>query len=260
MPQLINFEDAVTAANLDPNQAYAVYYEDGAYANRDAVAARCPHAKLFAITVHGATGPGIFCLDSENGDMDTGARDVFPQTEAWVAEQVRLNVSPIVVYANEDRWLNLGLLGRLAHYGNRIERWDANFDGNATLPSWADAKQYLSGGVDRNVALAGFFGNATPAPPADPHHYDWFYTGPFPSKLWGNLNERLVVEQYDGARKHPVKYAAYLLLLRAKLRFLANRVAKEAGAGQPNPTWGQFHRGWRFQELIHRAQGQQLVK
>lgn len=166
MGVLISFEDAVNASVLDPNATHAVFYMDGNYANRDAVAARCPHARLYAITVRGATGHGIFALDSENGDVDTGARGVFPETEAWVAEQVRLGVSPIVVYANADRWLNLGLLARLEHYGNRIERWDANFDGSTAIPSWASAKQYASSNVDLNVAVANFFGDAPPVPPA----------------------------------------------------------------------------------------------
>lgn len=164
MPSLINFKDAVNASVLDPGATHAVFYMDGGFPNRSAVATRCPHAKLYAITTRGATGHGIFALDSENGDIDTGARGHFPQTEAWVAEQVRLGVSPIVVYANQDRWLNLGLLSALAKYGNRIERWDADFDGNAQVPSWASAKQYRSTDVDLNVALANFFGDAKPAP------------------------------------------------------------------------------------------------
>jgi hypothetical protein len=164
MPALISFKDAVNASALDPAATHAVFYMDGSFTNFAAVRARCPHAKLYAITTRGATGKGIFALDSENGDVDTGARGSFPQTETWVAEQIRLNVSPIVVYANEDRWVNLGLLVRLAKYGNRIERWDANFDGNTTLPNWASAKQFQSTNVDLNVAVADFFGDAAPVP------------------------------------------------------------------------------------------------
>lgn len=158
MPALISFSDAVNASVLNPNATHAVFYMDGSFTNFAAVRAQCPHAKLYAITVRGATGKGIFACDSENGDL------TIPQTEAWVAEQVRLGVSPIVVYANEDRWVNLGLLARLAKYGNRIERWDANFDGNATLPNWASAKQFQSTSVDLNVAVADFFGDAAPVP------------------------------------------------------------------------------------------------
>lgn len=73
---LISFDDAVTASNLNPNQKVAVFYADGHYANRDAVARQCPNAKLFGITVFGEVGFGIFAADSETGDLDV------PQTLA----------------------------------------------------------------------------------------------------------------------------------------------------------------------------------
>jgi hypothetical protein len=157
MPNLL-FKDAVNPAGLDPNAEYAVYYMDGIYENEAAVRRQCPKAKLFAITTKGATGKGVFACDSETGDMSV------PQTVAWVAEQVRLNVELIVPYANQDRWLNLGLLAALAKYGNRIERWDADYNGSTTMPSWASAKQYATGSVDRDVALANFFTGITPVP------------------------------------------------------------------------------------------------
>jgi hypothetical protein len=160
MTLLINFKDAVDASALDPAATVAVFYCDGRWPNRVQVAARCPHAKLYAITVLGATGHGIFACDSETGDLPIA------QTESWVAEQVAAGVKPIVVYANQDRWLNLGLLAALAKYGDRIERWDADYDGVAAVPSWASAKQYVDGTADLNVARVDFFTGAQPAPPA----------------------------------------------------------------------------------------------
>ena len=168
---LINFKDAVNASVLDPGATHAVFYCDGAFENEAAVRARCPHAKLYAITTQGRTGHGIFACDSETGDL------TIAQTEAWTAEQVRLGVSPVVVYANQDRWLNLGLLNALAHYGNRIERWDADFDGVAAVPSWASAKQYATGSVDLDVAVADFFGDAPPVPPPNTPHGTAHFSG-----------------------------------------------------------------------------------
>jgi hypothetical protein len=157
---LINFRDAVDASVLNPDATDAVFYCDGPCENRDAVAARCPHARLFAITTLGATGHGIFACDSETGDLTVA------QTENWVAVQHALGVHPIVPYANQDRWLNLGLLAALAKYGDSIERWDADYDGIAAVPSWASAKQYATGDVDLDVARADFFTGAEPVPPA----------------------------------------------------------------------------------------------
>lgn len=157
MAPLIDFQDAVTAANLDANQDFAVFYTDGRFANRAAVRARCPHAKLFGITTTGQTGVGIFACDSEEGDLPVD------KTETWVEEQIHLEVDPIAVYANEDRWLNQGLLARLAKYAHRIKRWDANANNIREIRPWADAEQWaFLGRIDRDVALATFFQRSKP--------------------------------------------------------------------------------------------------
>ena len=162
---LIDFKDAVNAENLDPSATVAVYYADGPEANEAAVRARCPHARLFGITTLGQTGKGIFACDSETGDLTVA------QTEQWVVEQIALGVDPLAVYANENRWINLGLLAALARYGKRIKRWDADWTGEpASMPEWADADQYLGGNVvDLDVARAEFFEPSIAPKPATPH-------------------------------------------------------------------------------------------
>lgn len=96
-----------------------------------------------------------------------------------------------------------------------------------------------------------------PAPPADPHHYLRFVNGKFKTPHFGILNERSVVEHYDGARQNVKKYRRYLTILHAELKYLADRdysiAHKHLVHGKP--SWGLFHRGYRFQELIHRSQG-----
>lgn len=182
---LISFEDAVTASNLDPRQTHAVFYADGAYANRAAVAKACPHAKLYGITVRGQTGTGIFAADSETGDLTV------PQTIAWVETQIHLGVKLICVYANESRFLSEGLLSRLEalekQHGVKVRKWLAHYTGNPTLEfPWVDAEQYADPGpVDRNVALADFFGDAAPVPPK-PH-----------GKLKATLELDLATMQWD---------------------------------------------------------------
>jgi hypothetical protein len=161
---LIDFEDAVTAGNLNPNSQYGVYYADGAFANLTAVRARLPHAKLYGITVFGRLGPDVFACDCERGDMSV------PQAEAWVAAQVRLNVPLVCVYASLDVWEKQGLLNTLAKYGRRIKRWVAHYNNVAQIPEWADADQFADPGpVDRNVALANFFQGISPVIPPRPH-------------------------------------------------------------------------------------------
>lgn len=163
---LVRFQDAVTAANIELPEQYGLYYMDGLFANHTAVAARLPHAKLFAITVRGATGPSVFACDCEVGDLTPA------QAEAWVATQVRLGVHLVCVYANLSTWQD-GLQAALAKYGKRIKRWVARFDGVAQVPAGFDAKQYATGRVDRDIALSNFFVPVVPKPDV-PHGHAHF--------------------------------------------------------------------------------------
>jgi hypothetical protein len=254
MTKLIDFKDAVNAGVLDPGATNAVYYMDGRYANRAAVAARCPHAILHAITVRGATGPHVFACDSEAGDL------TIQETEAWVAEQIRLNVDPIVVYADEDRWINLGLLDALAHYGTRIERWDADYDGSPTIPPWASAKQYATGDVDLDAARAAFFAGPPPPPAPDPMHYHWYPDTPLRVEPQTSLIERWVVIDYDHHIRHPVRYRRRLKRGRAHCAELAARLDTMAeDSGDPAKFLSQYHRGWRRRMLDRRARGQRIT-
>lgn len=258
------FDDAVTAGNL-PGQKYSVYYEDGRYANYAAVRAKeGPNAKLYGITVRGATGHDIAICDCETGDL------TIPETEAWVATQVHLGVALIIVYANEDTWERLGLKAALAKYGDRIKRWIAHYGVSPVVPAGYDALQFADPGpVDHNVALPSFFTPWHAPAPTDPNHYDWFQTGPFPYK-GQKLNERAIVKQYDAYRrqqtllKHP--HRAELKVLREQLAFLAARVAYLAHKRDPSVTVAHalaiapYHGGWRYQQLIRRAQGKRVAK
>jgi hypothetical protein len=166
---LISFDDAVTAANLRPNQLFAVYYADGRFANRTAVAARCPKAKLFGITVRGLTGKGIFACDCESGDLTVA------QAIVWTEEQIKLHVDPICVYASLSVWTNQGLLAGIQRlekkYGVKIKKWVAHYNNVAQIPSWADADQFADPGpVDHDIALANFFSPSPPAHKADTPH------------------------------------------------------------------------------------------
>lgn len=167
---MISFDDATTASNLPSGQLWAVFYTDGEFANETEVKARLPHAKAYAgITVLPRTGPANNFADCELGDLSVA------QTEAWVVEQIGLDIRLLGVYANLSRWAG-GLYDALAKYGLRIKRWAAAYDQEPSLTltyqgrSFTfDAHQWAGGvsvPVDRNVADDGFF---TPwKPPAKP--------------------------------------------------------------------------------------------
>lgn len=155
---VVRAQDAVTAANLDPNAQFGFYYVDGRFANEAAVRARCPRARLQSITVFG--GDADIC-DSETGDLTPA------QTVAWVEKRLAAGAYRPGVYADKDRWENQGLLAALAHYGVRIKRWQASFDGVAVIPAGYDGKQFLDPGpVDLDILDETFFDTEPPKPPA----------------------------------------------------------------------------------------------
>jgi hypothetical protein len=111
--------------------------------------------------------------------------------------------------------------------------------------------------IDRSV---GTYLPARPGPVVKDMFYERYATGPFGSQ-WGDLDERLIVKRYDGAREHWLKYKLYLPKLRAQCEFLAERVRKEA-VEQPvdgKPSNGLFYRGWRRAMLQARADGNSLT-
>jgi len=197
--------------------------------------------------------------DCERGDLTV------EQVPGWLSRQFARGHKRPGVYGSWDTWQNQGLRDQLARYGDNIVRIVAHYTYVAQIshPGF-DVQQYTdryaSRNIDGNVALDTIFA----AGPAlqNALHYDRFATGPFPSARWGNVNEREVVLEYDGARQHPDQYQTYLPLLEAKLKWLADRVwgvAHNPLGKDHKPTWGEFYRGWRWQELQHRARGMQFV-
>ena len=208
-------------------------------------------------------------LDCEVGDATVA------QCRPWVMRQFARGHKRPGVYANWARWSSEGLADELASFGSSIVRIVAHY---TFVPAIAHAgydvqqytDRYAGRNIDGNVALDSVFNTPKPVvhPVVNQPHYDRFPTGPFPSAQWGALNERLVVEEYDGARKEPVKYKYYLPQVESKLKWLADRVANIAINQQPHtspvgyvtgPSWDVDWRGWRYQQLAHRAQGMRFV-
>lgn len=246
----ITMYDACTAGNIPFATEAAACYVNGGCSNEAAVRARRPK---YLLTISTNAGGDADCLDVESGDATPD------QAAGWVARQFARGVYRPCVYGTESSW-DGSMLHDLSGFGDRIRRWVAAWDNSATVPAGYDAHQYR-GGVhepfDVSVCLPNFF---DPPQPTDPHHYEWFSVGPFPSQ-WGKIDERQIVLDYDGARQHPIRYFLYLRKLRAQLKFLADRVWTVAHQQlvDGKPSWGLFYRGWRYQELLKRSQGQRLV-
>jgi len=216
--------------------------------------------RIFSYAVN--AGQDADWLDCELGDA------TIAEVPGWLSRQFARGHKRPGVYANWDYWHNQGLQDNLAHYGANITRIVAHYTyvPQISHPGF-DVQQYTdryaSRNLDGNVALNSLFG-PEPAPEVvNPLHYDRFATGPFLTRKWGKLNEREVVQEYDGARQQPDKYKNYLPQLEARLKWLADRVwtvSHDPKNQDAKPTWGEYHRGWRWQELIHRAHGQQFAK
>jgi len=127
--------------------------------------------------------------------------------------------------------------------------------------------QKLGGvGVDFNRAYFEDYGqwDYKAVVPKPSPHYERFYP-----TVWyrgTHYSERGTVIAYDRWRKHGVLNRMRLKPIRAELRILADHLAFEVlydpkgnlrPVGQRN--WNLFDRGWRYKQLIQRAQGARVV-
>lgn len=121
----------------------------------------------------------------------------------------------------------------------------------------ADITQYVfAGSYDKSVAWDYALPHSQPKPP-DPYALFPTFVGDarFPNKG----NERLTVEQCDGALEHPQKFRAYLQgQLRAEIKTYRDRIWRVSHFQPPaftkpraKPDWGD-NRGARWQALNRR--------
>lgn len=248
----------VNAIPLHP-QAVAGYV-GGNWPTYSPLVKKFPFSKHKSIAVSASEDAEI--LDIENGDASPD------QAPAWVRRQLARGVKLPGVYADASTMPSV--LAALSAAGIKRQDFvvwvaDYNFTAAPTPPflQGAEAVQWTDHALNRNldasVCLLSFF-ELKPVPVVNPPHYDRFVSGSFPSQ-WGDLNERNVVEKYDRLRKHPLVHVFALRKLRAQLLFLADRVASEAINNPVNgkPSWGLFFRGYRYQQLSHRAHGMRFV-
>jgi hypothetical protein len=151
--------DGITAADLPADATMVAGYVDGLYANMPALAARFPSASRIGIAVFAHTDDGIV-LDVETGDATPA------QAPGWVVMRRSHGLDP-TVYCNTDTWPAVRQAFAAAgvpepHY------WIAQYDGVATIPAGAVAKQYESAGPWDVSVVADYWPGVDPLPPPPP--------------------------------------------------------------------------------------------
>lgn len=255
--------DSVTISEIPADPEAVAGYVSGSFTNYDALVAAFP--KAFHLSIATFDGAIARCLDVEPGDAVNG------QAPAWFRIAVtHLSGEKPVLYTSASNVQPLiDVMAGAGIARSEYFVWSAHYTNvpHICAPSGcgypqADATQYTDTALGRNLDASlvsdPFFGSK-PKPKPKPDPYDRFQTGPFDSP-WGKLDERAVVKDYDRLRQHGVLNRQKLKPVRAQLRFLADRVWTVAHNPlvHGKPTWDQFYRGWRFQQLANRANGQRI--
>lgn len=241
-------------------------YANGRFANTAAAKQAFPNARHIQYDVNG-TRPDADILDIEPGDASPPTGPVWSRKYKGSLPHPGLYTSASNIATVVSTMLDAGFsreqfLIQSAHF-----TFTEHICGPGTcgFPQ-ADATQYADKGLkgentDLNVFTDRFFGD--PAPPKYDPHYDWLESKGF--LIFGyRYSERATAVEYDKLRawqtttRHPSR--ARLAILRFRLHLLAGRLWRVSHKLPDRPSsWGVDHRGFRYQALIHRAQGKRLV-
>jgi hypothetical protein len=268
--ELIRMADSASVGGLPGGWAAYAGYVNGAYQSYwDIAREYAGKAHLLSIAVN--VDAIAACLDVEKEDA------VPSQAPGWVRAVAAHGQWRPCIYANLSTMPQVIEAMNAAGIPRADYRlWVADQNGVAHIPEGYDGCQYDGSArvssltYDSSILLPNFFEVVAPKPPTP---YEKYHIGRFYDKMFdttkGPFNERKVVEEYDGARKHNIKYRIYLhRTLRPHLKALADRIAEvtlyEHKNGKrvkrDNPDWNKFNRGWRYQELLARSKGKKIVK
>lgn len=269
--------DDVTVGLIPAGAQAVAGYVDGRYANLTALRKAHPNAKVLEVCVSASHDPDLHAsaaLDVENGDATNA------QAPAWVQRQLSRGLYKPTVYTSVSNVS--ALIGTLTANGvprDKYRVWSAHYTYNPHVCSSAcwpelgsiavDATQWtdkaLGKSLDESLCSSDFFELAPPAPPApvDPHHYEWF-DDKHRTLKGVKLVERNAVKHYDALRPHPIKYRKAVAEYKMHCQLAANRIAhlvisEAEKSGKPR-DWKPYRRGWRYQQLIKRANGKKIVK
>lgn len=151
--------DAVTPGHIPTSATMVAGYADGAYANIPAMKARFPNATIVSIAVRWTTRAQV--LDVESGDATPA------QAVQWCTQTMANTPNKeLTVYCSVSAWPGVRAAFRTAGV-TEPNYWVAAYDGNATVPAGAVAKQFIGDyqGYDKSVVADYWPGvDSAPAP------------------------------------------------------------------------------------------------
>lgn len=251
--------DDVTLSLIPPDAQAIGVYTDGLFADVTAARAMFPKAMLLPITVFGQAA--VRWGDCEKGDMTPR------QVAQWAAREIQNGRRPGPYCSVSDVMTVVTELGALGVHREQVDFWSAHYTGVPHIcgPQCGFGMDFIVGGtqytdralgrsLDESLFFASVLGITPPPPPN--------VAGPlaiFPTVVPGLGNERKLVEQTNGALKHPLVYRNYLKgKLRPRLKQHRDRlwrVSKYEPASftrlRAKADWVSDHRGERWQQLDH---------
>lgn len=134
--------DSVTVADIPSSATMVAGYMDGKFQTVAALQRQFPSAQLVTITVLGT--PGAHVCDTEPGNIGIAG------AARWAANEVKAGRHP-TLYCMASQWKDVKAAVREHGLnGHKVSYWVADYDGDATIPRGAVAKQFadpdLSGG------------------------------------------------------------------------------------------------------------------
>lgn len=141
--------DSTTAGDIPAKAAMVAGYLDGNYQTVPALLKRFPHALIVTITVKGT--PGAHVCDTEPGNIGiTGAAK-------WAAAEVKAGRRPTLYHMASQRGLVRRAVRKSVGLRKRklVSYWEADYDGDPTLPKGCVAKQYLHGDKNHPGSYSG---------------------------------------------------------------------------------------------------------
>lgn len=249
--------DDTSLGLIPPDARYVGVYVDGLFSDIAQARAMFPRATLVPITVFGQ--PGVRWADCEPGDL-TSAR-----VAAWAKAELDNHRRPGIYTSVSNIMAVVAELAKLGVRPGQVDFWSAHYTGiphicgpqcSFGLDFVVGGTQYTDRALGRSLDASLFFAavlGAHPKPAQAP-------VGPlaiFPTAVPGLGNERKLVEQVNGALKHPRLYRGYLkgkLYRQVKLhRDRLWRISKYEPASFTRPRttadWRSDHRGERWQKL-----------